>query len=60
MLWDYPGHLNYSKGLQPYRKSQLSQQLQRECEISEVWGGRVVATGLTADGDLINYRVTNV
>ena len=60
MLWDYPGHLNYSKGLAKYRKSQLSQQLQRDCEISEVWGGRVVATGLTADGDFINYRVTNV
>ena len=60
MLWDYPGHLNYSKGLQKYRRSQLSQQQQRDCEISEVWGGRVVATGLTADGDLINYRVTNI
>lgn len=60
MLWDYPGHLNYSKGLAKYRKSQLSQQLQRDCQISEVWGGRVVATGLTPDGDSINYRVTNV
>lgn len=59
MLWDYPGHLNYSKGLPQYRKSQLSQELQRDCEISEIWGGRVVATGLTIDGDLINYRVTN-
>ena len=43
MLWDAPGHLNYSKGLPQYRKSQLSQELQRDCEISEVWGGRVVA-----------------
>lgn len=60
MLWDNPGHLNHSKGLEKYRKSQLSQQLQRDCEIAEVWGGRIVATGLTADGDLINYRVTNV
>ena len=59
-LWENVGHLNYSKGLPQYQTSQLSEQQRRDNEISEVWGGRVIASGVTGRGGSVDYRTVSV
>ena len=59
-LWESVGHINYSKGLAQYQTSQLSEQQRRDNEISEVWGGRVIASGVTGRGGSVDYRTVSV
>lgn len=51
--WEWCGYLNYGKGLPKYQTGELTPQQRNDFLYSEVWGGKVFASGTTEQGKFI-------
>lgn len=58
--WESPGYADYSKGLEPYRVTQLSSRLRFDNILNESWGGIAIAQGLTDTGEFVASRLAQV
>jgi hypothetical protein len=58
--WESPGYEDYSKGLERYRQVPLSYRMRFDNVLDEVWGGIVIAQGLTDSGEFVVSRLASV
>ena len=59
-FWEWSGYFSYSKGLPAYQDNQLSRTQRFDYIVSEAWGGRVVASGTTESGEVVQQATIRV
>ena len=57
VVWELPGHLNNSKGLDQYRKSTLSKAQRFNSMNKTVWGGRTIVQGQNQLGETLPIEI---
>jgi hypothetical protein len=51
--WQYPGYLDYSRGLPKYQVNEISRKLQFDYLSTTSWGGRLTVSGVNETGNLV-------